>query len=572
MQNSGSLSLSARGGGYTATTVVELATMSNSVASMFGKSMIVRFSILSALLVLNVTASAAKHEIKLGEADFPPIYDTRADGERHGTLGAAALDINGDDAVDFFIGQGDGKNDVLVTQNTETKWVVTTLDPSNTEVSTAALAVDINRDFRPDLIVARHSGTYLYINNGKGGFARQGRLPIAQHRLGDGVTVALVAGDVNGDGWVDIFESRRDGSAGDGDRLWINAGRLSHGRALFKEQGFDRNISSCCSSTAAAFVDFDHDRDLDLLVAGLSGQLTLMVNDGTGKFQAESLDIAGGDWSSLGTGDIDNDGDVDIVVGGKVRDENFSALRILENKDAQFTDVTEKLGVMVHADASTVALTDFDADGYVDIAVASPRDANKNAGRYLRNNRAMRRFDDVSEGAPAMDLDLAGFVVADVDRDGFSDQVLMTRGGQFKMVLNGTTRTNWLGVRLRGRDERTVSGAEIVLRMKDGTRLTGYYKHGEGAAISANDEVMFGLGPRSEITVLEINWPSGKYTRVDGPEANRHIGFVEPSDENQSDISIKYPMFGYLEQFNKRLETDPGLRERTRPKPRMVCR
>jgi len=527
------------------------------------------------ILALSISAplsalAAAPAEIALEEGEFPPIYDTRAAADRDGTLGAAALDVNGDDLVDFFIGQGRGKNDVLVLQDEETKWVVTTLDPANTETSTAALAVDVTRDFRPDLIVARRSGTYLYINDGRGGFKRQGRLPIAQTRLGDGVTTALIAGDVNGDGWIDIFESRRDGSAGDGDRLWMNVGRLSHGKAQFKEQAFERDVAACCSSTAAAFVDFDQDRDLDLLVAGLSGQLTLFNNDGDGKFTSEVIDVPGADWTGLATGDIDNDGDVDIVLGGAPTADAQSAVRVLENNEAEFSDVTEKLKIAVDNSVTSVTLVDFDADGYMDIAASGM--AASDGGRYLRNNRVTKIFDDVSSAAPAADKDLASIVTADVDRDGFSDQLHITRGGKLALMRNGTEKTNWLGVRLRGRDERAVAGARVVLRMKDGTRLTGHYKIGEGSAVSSNDEVMFGLGRRAEITVLEVNWPSGKYTRVDGPDINRHIGFVEPSDENHTDVSIKYPMFGYIEQFNKRLETDPGLRRRTRPKPRMMCR
>lgn len=523
------------------------------------------------LIAIHATASAAPAaEIVLEEYDFPPIYDTRAPDQRDGTLGAAALDVNGDDLMDFFIGQGKGKNDVLVTQDEEAKWVVTTVDPANTELTTAALAIDVTRDFRPDLIVARRSGTYIYVNDGRGGFVRQGRLPIAQTRLGDGVTVALVAGDVNGDGWIDIFESRRDGSAGDGDRLWMNAGRLSHGRALFKEEAFERDVASCCSSTAAAFVDFDEDRDLDLLVAGLSGQLTLFNNNGDGQFTSEVLDVAGADWNSLATGDIDNDGDIDIVLGGKPTSDDQSGVRVLENNDAVFTDVTESMGVDVRNTITAVTFIDFDADGYADIAASGADQSN--GGRYLRNNRVSKTFGDVTKAAPAADRDVASILTADVDRDGFSDQLLITRGGKYSLLLNGTENTNWLGVRLRGRDERAVAGTRVVLRMKDGTRLTGYYKIGEGSAVSSGDEVMFGLGRRSAITVLEVNWPSGKYTRVDGPDINRHIGFVEPSDENHTDVSIKYPMFGYIEQFNKRLETDPGLRRRTRPKPRMMCR
>ena len=119
----------------------------------------------------------------------------------------------------------------------------------------------------------------------------------------NGSGVAL--GDVNDDGWVDAYFCNLQGP----NKLYINKGNWT-----FSE--INLGLASCADqrSTAAALVDVDGDRDLDLLVNGIAVGTRLFLNEGNGKFR-ESKESGLSKVSSpfsMALADIDADGDLDL--------------------------------------------------------------------------------------------------------------------------------------------------------------------------------------------------------------------------------------------------------------------
>jgi hypothetical protein len=134
--------------------------------------------------------------------------------------------------------------------------------------------------------------------------------------LEDGAGVAC--GDVDGDGWVDVFFCHTDGRSA----LYRNHGawrfELSPGpwsrRAA--AAGGRESPGPTQAHSGAAFADVDGDGDLDLLLASLGAGVALYLNDGVGGF-VESADSGlqrrfGS--RSLALADIDRDGDLDLYV------------------------------------------------------------------------------------------------------------------------------------------------------------------------------------------------------------------------------------------------------------------
>ncbi len=126
-----------------------------------------------------------------------------------------------------------------------------------------------------------------------------------QHLM-HGSGVAL--GDVNGDGWVDIYMARiREPNV-----LYINKGNW-----VFEDKTTPAGVA-CGSrySTGSVFADVDGDRDLDLIVTALGGPNSLFINDGSGvfteSFLPSKLDNPGSTSSALA--DVDNDGDLDLYI------------------------------------------------------------------------------------------------------------------------------------------------------------------------------------------------------------------------------------------------------------------
>ena len=116
----------------------------------------------------------------------------------------------------------------------------------------------------------------------------------------------VAAGDMDGDGWCDLYFCSLEGS-----------------NALFRNLGGWRfeNITAKAGvgcdgmeSTGAAFADLDGDGDLDLIVNSMGHGTSVFLNDGHGQFHRIALLNPGGGGTSLALADIDGDGDLDLYI------------------------------------------------------------------------------------------------------------------------------------------------------------------------------------------------------------------------------------------------------------------
>ena len=129
----------------------------------------------------------------------------------------------------------------------------------------------------------------------------------ANRHLAHGAGVAL--GDVDGDGRTDVFVA----GTIEPSALYRNAGGWK-----FEDVTARSGITTAGRhATGAAFADVDGDGDQDLLVAMLGAPLALWVNDGKGRFtdgsRSAGFDAAYG-ATSLALADVDADGDLDLYV------------------------------------------------------------------------------------------------------------------------------------------------------------------------------------------------------------------------------------------------------------------
>jgi hypothetical protein len=182
--------------------------------------------------------------------------------------------------------------------------------------------IDINHDGKPDLIVLAaqaREGIFLYLNKGGGKFEER---PLIQQPPVWGYVYFELA-DFNGDGFPDILTAN--GDLGDfacppkkyhGIRIYLNDGKWN-----FKESYF-YPLNGAFKCMAA---DFDGDGDLDIAAISFfpdfekspEESFVFLENQGGLKFTAHTFpDSFRGRWMTMDIGDLDGDGDLDIVLGG----------------------------------------------------------------------------------------------------------------------------------------------------------------------------------------------------------------------------------------------------------------
>ena len=126
-------------------------------------------------------------------------------------------------------------------------------------------------------------------------------------------------GDVDGDGWVDLFLPQgggREGSAAPTSRFFKNV----EGQR-FADQSDERGLALTGAGMGALFYDADGDGDLDLFVANY-GRNRFLVNDGAGKFSdaSASVGLDSDLWhAAVSAADYDADGDLDLYVTSYLR-------------------------------------------------------------------------------------------------------------------------------------------------------------------------------------------------------------------------------------------------------------
>jgi hypothetical protein len=135
----------------------------------------------------------------------------------------------------------------------------------------------------------------VWLNNGQGNFIDSGQ------RLGQAVSLAVVVGDVNGDGFPDAVVGNRGP-----DDVWLNDGQ---GRFSNSGQRLGGGMTH-----SLFLVDLDEDGDLDLFTVGESSSRA-WLNDGDGGFRSGQR-IRYGWNTAVAVGDVTGDGVVDVFVAG----------------------------------------------------------------------------------------------------------------------------------------------------------------------------------------------------------------------------------------------------------------
>jgi hypothetical protein len=291
-------------------------------------------------------------------------------------------DFNGDGALDIFKPLEDHSWDgqVILGRGDGTFQTSAAYGWSETGFGQNVVAADFNGDGYPDVAYsyARSSNLFepgfeVMLGSANGALGTPAFVPVS---TGDcySFTEWIAAGDVDGDGKADIVTTV--GNSG-------NSGCPNNQVAVLmgNSTGFGAPVYYSTGSTAQSYdvflEDVNGDGKLDIVISNADGTISVLLNNGKGKFGAAklitSLAALSPHLHTLTFGDFNGDGTLDIAAATYYPEDQSSAgsnvYVLLGNGDGTFQTPITTAAAPEYVYASTLAAGDFNNDGKMDLLV-----------------------------------------------------------------------------------------------------------------------------------------------------------------------------------------------------------
>ena len=435
-------------------------------------------------------------------APFTGVMPVNLTDDTHDTRAVFIADLNGDQFPDVVIGNDNQRNRLYLNNQTANPFdAVVGLDISPDEAPTKSIVVaDLDHDGLPDVVAGnRNSPNTLFLNTGMADpFAGVTALEITMESdFTEGIAVA----DLNNDGFVDVyaandFERNRvylNNGAGDGmdpflgvvgqpggpDILGSTSVALGDvdkngsidaviGNAIKRNRYYRNNggltpflntetqdLTSAVLQTAdIELVDIDNDGDLDALVGDRNGINRIHFNNSAPDnlfLDVPSSNLSTNTWTSsaIATGDVDNDGDQDLLIANAGTLTMGTATPLVNRPNIVFLnngtpgpfDLVSGANIAVDAvEATSIAVGDINGDGNLDVVIGNTAAAGLANRRYLGNGNG-----GFGGGANiSADVDFtAAVALGDLNGDGALDLVVGNSGEIDRIHLNDGVGDPW---------------------------------------------------------------------------------------------------------------------------------
>ena len=465
-------------------------------------------------------------------------------------MGSAMFDYDGDGVDEVFIAGGVTQDDALFKYNDGDFEDITTQvklpkKPANTSTF-GAVSFDLDTDGKTDLLVNGDYGLLWYRNTGDGFEVTKIEVPLNEKSVAASITI----GDINRDGFADIFVSAyiklnkmegqtifKDFNYGSSSLLMIN-----NGDNTFKDATEEFGLTYVHNTFMGVFVDVDNDAYLDLVVAHDTGEVRTYKNNEGKSFTKKSNPTTGKYTYPMGiaVGDYNNDGNIDfffsntgtsvptfLAKGDLAEDDEFISTWMLFKNEGNFTftDTAEETKVADFEFSWGAIFEDFNLDGRQDLVVAEnyvdfpPHQLFKLPGRFLVQ-RADGTFAAVEDQSNTINKNYGITPLSsDFNQDGYPDMVFANIGSPMKAKLNKGGDANFIAIRFAENVKNV--GAKVTITKTDGSIQSDVYVIGEGLVSDQTSTLTFGLGTNKEVTSLVINYADGTSKTIENPEINK---------------------------------------------------
>jgi enediyne biosynthesis protein E4 len=413
---------------------------------------------------------------------------------------------------------------------------------------------DYDNDGLPDMYVTGYGRAILYHNNGNGTFTDV----TAKAGVADEGAWSTSAGwfDFDKDGWLDLVVTNYIdwtpennlwcGERAPGYRSYCNPNNYRGQKTRLYRNNHDGTFTDVSDKSGVGIpeskgmgvvlADFNNDGWPDIAIANDTWPNFLFQNNRDGTFTDTSL-ISGLAASEDGryeagmgidAADVDGDGLLDVYI----THLDFELNRLYHNNgDGTFTDVTYSSGIgnkAITLSGVATKFIDYDNDGWPDIVQANGAMID-NVNLYhsevsykepllMFHNLGNGHFEKSSDSlGPDFLRPVAarGLATADFLNDGAVGLAVTCRGDSPEILRNdGGSANHWLEVLLIGtKSNRDGIGSALKLTAQGLVRVE--QSKGGTSYMSASDpRIHFGLGKRTKIDSLVIDWPSGQVDKL----------------------------------------------------------
>jgi hypothetical protein len=531
-------------------------------------------------LVFTGNQKGNKVYINKGDLSFEDVSRAAGIEDQDGwSTGIVLVDINHDGWNDIYICRSgdsdpDNRKNLLYINNHDhtftERGALYGLDDSG--YSTHAAFLDYDKDGDLDMFLINHSihyfqvdneftklkdtanknfGSKLYQNNDNVFVDVSDQAGIVSNVISFGLGVAV--GDVNGDGWPDVYVSN---DFKEQDYLYIN-----NQNGTFTNELEKRMDHVSLFSMGSDMEDVNNDGHPDLLTldmlppdnlrlkmtagaenfdkfkilhdAGFYWQYMrnmFHINNGDGTFSeiGSLAGISNTDWSWAPLfADFDNDGHKDLFVSnGYVRDyTNMDFMKFMVDYQTQVYTTGKELPIL-------------------DLIAKMPSSELNNY--VFRNNGDLTFTSKVAEWGMEKKNISSGAAYADLDNDGDLELIVNNVNDYASVYRNNSERlirNNYVKVRLKGTSTNVKAiGAKVQMHSGD---LKIYREHytSRGYESSVDDVIHFGMGKRDQVDSIVVIWPDGKRQTIENPAINSIVSVTEDAHQVNSPPENGMPLF-----------------------------
>lgn len=530
------------------------------------------------LLDIYFTSNQEKNRLYLnrGNFQFEDITSKAGvGGNKAWSTGVSMADVNGDGWLDIYVCnsgdvKGDNKENELFINNGNLTFSeqAAKYGIADKGFTTHAVFFDFDRDNDLDLYVLNNSyqaigsfnlrknerpvrdslGGDKFFRNDNGYFKNVSEeVGIYGSVIGFGLGVAV--GDVNKDGWPDIYVSN---DFFERDYLYIN-----NKDGTFSERLTQQMKSISGASMGADLADINNDAFPDLFVTEMlpadnSRIKTVttfenwdryqynVLNDYYHQFTRNMLQLNNGDntfseigrlagveatdwsWGAL-IFDVDNDGLKDIFVANGIYQDltNQDYLQYVSSEEVVKSIVTNK---------------DVNYKKLVELIPSNP------LSNFAFQNKGNLRFENQSVswglGEPGFSN---GAAYGDLDNDGDLDLVVNNINSSASLFKNNTTQkfpeNSYLKFELIGEGRNTLANGTSIVIYAGAKKFYIEQMPNRGFESSVDPRPHLGLGNLKQVDSVIVKWPNGKLTKLTDVKANQIIKLNQVDAVNKTEFS-----------------------------------